>query len=283
MDHLFELSHFFEFLCSAYFGFTILVFIENHLISAFLVPFKEKIKDIEGIRSIIGDFKQIVKTHSIEKMTFMVFFVIKMMPKRIASLDELFFKILSKQKSTIENWSTENGKHIILKMFFPTFLIAGVYCILTLLLSAFQCNNPDPICYKAIEFFYLDLTLATLVAQPLTYYIIPRKVGKINYLTLMAILFSVGFVIFITIVILGVEDYAFYLNRFVNDRYFQNLELLAIIVALFPLLAIFYSLLKRLFLYQIIVYFYDRMERNFSPILNKTSDDDIGGLKRDVV
>lgn len=237
MQELYHFSHFLEFLCGVYFGgFALLGFIEEDA----LVQFKSLII----VRAAKANTSKIlqeeyfkVRTTSPKdgKLNFMFFGSCWI---AYSFLDMLFSNMFAIANYFINKVGSSEDKQF-LKKFFPSFFFAGCFCLVVILLSAFQAENVDNDWHKSINHFVIYYGVSCLIFQFWSLVFFPSLVNRIDYfhLTLINIVLCCA---------LGILSFSFakdqilYLNLggLLEHHNHAFLNILIVFIALIPLLYI---------------------------------------------
>ena len=276
MEHLYHLSHFFAFLCSVYFGSAILIFIDRDVIDRLYDPFNETLKNISCIRLLIEDYKQLLTSKMLKDVGFKDIFFSKILSPTFAATDNHFYNILHKRKNILDKWHLEKNRSSMLKMFFPTFFFTGVFCLIIVLMSGVQETNiKTSICYKAINCFFIDLSIVTFAFQFVSLIVVPKLANKVNYFNLMFILLILSLLLFVFVAILSDNFYIFHAEWILTDGNFRWLQLSAIIIGFVPLLYLFMLIFYHITIYVYITIFYSLIKFLFSSPIEKVLEKEI--------
>lgn len=283
MENLYHLSHFFAFLCSVYFGSAILIFIEKDIIERLYDPFNEKLKDIGGVRLLLEDYKQLLTTKMLKDVGLKDIILSKLVSDSFAAYDRAFYKMLIKRKAILDNWKSQKNRMIMLKMFFPTFLFTGLYCLTIILMSGFQETNlKDSACYKAVDCFLIDLSIATLAFQFVSLILIPWLVNKVNYFNLMFIILLITVALFVIVSILSDNFFTFHAEWLLLAINIKWLQLVTVLIAFVPLLYLIVSISYQLNIYVMITAFYSLTKIFINAPIEKVVEKDIQEIQPEV-
>jgi hypothetical protein len=189
MKELFELSHFFEFLCGAYFGGgALLGFIEETLISRIKSPIDNRVLDIEKIRLSASDFSKFFMNKKVKdlKATDYVALVASILFKFGDHIFKNSFKSVTSFISKLHSKPKEPRSNVLLKRYFPAFFYTGFYCLIIVLLSALQVGNKNLHWSHRIDWFFINFSVGSFLFQIWSLLVIPRWVGRHNYLRILA-------------------------------------------------------------------------------------------------
>jgi polyhydroxybutyrate depolymerase len=236
MEHLYHLSHFFEFLSGVYLGSAILIFIQHDIISEIYEPFMEKIDAIWGIKLLLADYTQVINNKKTGETKSIEFYNSKYFYPAFRFFDRYYYMILLRWRDLLKGWKEQESKFVMMKMFAPTYFLTGAYCLVLVLVSGYQYTGKDTICCDNIDPFFINFLALILLFQLLTLAIIPPLVGKVNYLYLIFIFLVAFGICFLCAYYLSPGHGIFFPAHWIANE--DSLKTDAVIIALIPLLLI---------------------------------------------
>ena len=129
------------------------------------------------------------------------------------------------------------------------------------MLSAFQyTNNNNVECYKAIDCFFINMSIGVILFQFFSLRKIPKKVGKISYFRILLTVLIINFIFYVIIWVLAYNSFSFHMNWLVTDRYKGVIQLIAIMIGLLPLCYLLFLVVYHITAYIIITSYYNLLK-----------------------
>ena len=268
MSILYHFSHFLEFLCGVYFGgFALLTFLQRDAKANFISKLEERIKTAETCKSEVLEYMKIAKDNvQLDSITDVskFFYEIRAFLKWVVL--HYFMKILFRfSNRCIRRNFDKSNKGLILKKFFPSFFYTGCYCLLMILLSAYEQIALFPILFRLIDIFIVTYTFLSLLFLLWALLYFPIRVNKVSYrrLILKALihwLIVTSLSIILTMVFNKTNCFGYY---FIIQSDTLTLITGVIIIAILPLVFIFIYSTIVLALWEYTNTFYVNSLKNF--------------------
>jgi len=194
--------------------------------------------------------------------------------------EKKWYNRLLRRKIFIEKVKGHGNKSMILKMFFPTFFFTGVYCLTLIGLSAFQyINNNDPVSYKQIDCFFIDLSNGVLLYQLSTLLIIPRLIGRVNYFVIVFCVLITVLIVSGIILLLSYNIDYFDVRWLMTEEHKSAIQMVAVFIAMMPLTYLLLKIAWDISMYVLITGFYNGIRLAFLRSMQGQIRNDIGGVK----
>ncbi|RWY57012.1 hypothetical protein [Mucilaginibacter gilvus] len=261
MEHLYHLSHFFEFLCGAYFGGgALLGFIESALVLKIRPPLTTKVEENEKIRAAAYDYFEVFKNKKVRD-----FRLLDIFPLLASSLFNLADFISTGSLSAVNSFLQTLGPKgddkeatTLLKRYFPTFFFTGFYCLFIVLFSAIQEENENASWRIGINWFFMNFTVGAIVFQVWSLIVIPKWVNRRNYFRILSI--GILFVIVTAIISAGFAffNYRVYYSEYLLSEHHKSLcQVLVVVVSVLPLIYLLLLTVWVLIRWELISTFYN--------------------------
>lgn len=280
MEVFYHFSHFLEILTGIYFGgFALLGFIQRGASENIYRKLKYRKNQANQAKVIINEYFEI-RTKSFGKAPFKNLL--------ISLLGFLFwaFGCGSRFISFIVNNQIEkigdSEKEVVLKKYFPSFFFSGCFCLTLILLSAFQNNNVNVNCHKAVDFFLIYYLISSIIFQIWALFIFPHIVNRIDYLHLILLnLLIIGILIYFSISFSRLPYLKSNLAWFLIEANKGYLILFVILVTLIPLFYIIFRSVFMLVAWEVPIFFnkvifnvFKNSKQEAEEFINKLTDNE---------